>query len=140
MERLKKLSKFWLPPLAWCLVIFLFSSRPTKTVTEIYWQDFIFKKTIHLFEFGFLFILLYRALKGTVRRDLLRLASIAFLITIFYAISDEFHQTFIHGRTGTLRDIIIDSSGAGLTWLGIWQWLPKAPKRLKLWAKKLQII
>jgi len=108
-------------------------------ISEIYWPDFFFKKTIHLIEYGLLFVLLYRALKETLRRDLLRLAGIAFLIAVLYAASDEYHQTFILGRTGTLRDIIIDSSGAGLAWLGIWKWLPKAPKKLKHWAKKLQI-
>ena len=140
VRKLKKLFKFWLPPFRWALVIFLFSSRPTVIVSEIYWPDFFFKKTIHLIEFGILFVLLYRALKETVRRDLLKLASIAFFLTILYAVSDEYHQTLISGRTGTLRDIIIDGFGAGLAWLGIWKWLPKAPRRLKNWAKKLQII
>jgi len=140
MVKLKKISKFWLPPILWVLIIFLFSSRPTVVVSEIYWPDFFFKKTIHLIEYGTLFVLLYRAFKETLRGDLLRLASIAFFLTILYAASDEYHQTFILGRTGTLRDIIIDSFGAGLAWWGIWQWLPKAPKKLKHWAKKLAII
>jgi hypothetical protein len=140
VEKLKRLSKFWLPPILWAIIIFLFSSRPTRVVTEIYWQDFIFKKTVHLIEYGILFVLLYRGLRGTMKRDLLRLAIIAFFLTVLYAISDEYHQTFILGRTGTLRDIIIDSFGAGLAWWAIWKWLPKAPKKLKHWAKKLQII
>ena len=140
MEKLKRLFKFWLPPLFWVLIIFLFSSRPTVVVSEIYWPDFFFKKTIHLIEYGILFTLFYRALKGTIKKNLLRLASIAFLMTVFYAASDEYHQTLILGRTGTLRDIIIDSFGAGLAWLGIWRWLPKAPEKLKHWAKKLAII
>jgi VanZ family protein len=120
-------------------LIYFFSSRPTVVVSEIYWPDFFFKKTIHLIEYGFLFVLLYRALKGTVKRELFHLALFAFVLTVLYAASDEYHQTFITGRTGTLRDIIIDSFGAGLTWWAIWKWLPKAPKKLKLWAKKLQI-
>lgn len=33
-------------------------------------------------------------------------------ICILYAASDEFHQTFVNGRSGELRDIVIDSSGA----------------------------
>ena len=139
MEKISRLSKFWLPPILWALIIYLFSSRPTVVVSEIYWPDFIFKKTVHLIEYGFFFVLLYRALKGTVKKDLFHLAMLAFILATFYALSDEYHQTFIHGRTGTLRDIIIDSSGAGFAWWGIWKWLPKAPKRLKHWAKKLQI-
>lgn len=30
----------------------------------------------------------------------------------FYAITDEFHQTFIPGRSGEIRDVLIDSLGA----------------------------
>ena len=29
----------------------------------------------------------------------------------FYAITDEIHQTFIPGRSGEIRDVIIDSFG-----------------------------
>jgi Predicted integral membrane protein len=36
----------------------------------------------------------------------------AFLLTVLYAASDEIHQTFVDGRSGELRDVLIDSSGA----------------------------
>ena len=35
----------------------------------------------------------------------------SFIIGGFYAVTDEFHQLFIEGRSGELRDICIDSSG-----------------------------
>ena len=31
---------------------------------------------------------------------------------MFYAITDEFHQYFIPGRSAEIRDVLIDSSGA----------------------------
>lgn len=31
-----------------------------------------------------------------------------------YAITDEFHQTFITGRTGQFSDVIIDTIGASI--------------------------
>ena len=34
------------------------------------------------------------------------------LLCIIYACSDEFHQTFIQGRSGEIRDVIIDTLGA----------------------------
>ena len=34
------------------------------------------------------------------------------LISAIYALSDEYHQTFISGRSGELRDVLIDSAGA----------------------------
>jgi VanZ family protein len=37
---------------------------------------------------------------------------LSFLCTVLYAISDEIHQTFVPGRSGELRDVLIDSCGA----------------------------
>jgi len=108
-------------------------------VSEIDWWDFFFKKTIHVFEYGILFVLLYRSLKNTSRIAIKELAVWAFFLTVFYAATDEFHQTFVHGRTGTLRDILIDGFGGMTAWLLIRKYLPKAPAKLKNWAKKLQI-
>ena len=33
------------------------------------------------------------------------------MVGLVYAISDEFHQTFIPGRSGELRDVLIDTTG-----------------------------
>jgi len=140
MKRFQKLVKFWLPVFFWMGLIFFFSARPTPIVSEIDWRDFIFKKTIHLIEYGILFVLFYRALKNTSGANLKEIVIYSFILTFFYAVTDEFHQTFVHGRTGTVRDILIDFFGAGIAWGGIWRYLPKAPPKLKNLAKKLQII
>ncbi len=48
-------------------------------------------------------------------------ALLAFSIGVLYAASDEFHQTFVPGRSGEIKDVCIDSVGvvAGiiLVWL-----------------------
>ena len=36
----------------------------------------------------------------------------ALLICVLYAISDEIHQLFVPGRSGEIRDVMIDSSGS----------------------------
>lgn len=41
-------------------------------------------------------------------------AWLALLLAVLYAISDEFHQTFVPGRNGTPVDVAIDSLGASL--------------------------
>ncbi len=138
MEKIKHWSKFWLPVIFWLVIIFVFSSRSTPVVSEIDWRDFLFKKTVHFFEFGILFTLFFRALKNTTK--IVRVALLALILTVLYAASDEYHQSFIHGRTATLRDVLIDSSGALIFWLAIWKYLPKAPGKLKKWAKSLQLI
>ena len=54
-----------------------------------------------------------------------RLWLFCFLIIVVYAGLDEFHQLFIDGRSGELRDIFIDSCGG---FLGI---------QVNLWLKKI---
>ena len=36
----------------------------------------------------------------------------AFIISILYAISDEFHQYFVPERAAELKDVLVDSAGA----------------------------
>jgi VanZ family protein len=57
--------------------------------------------------------LLYRALVNTIliRRALLSAAIVLFFCGI-YAVSDEFHQSFVPSRTATARDAGIDGAGA----------------------------
>jgi len=61
-----------------------------------------------------------------------RLFLLASAICILYAISDEVHQLYVPGRSGELRDVLIDSSGAitgsGLYLLAI-QLFSKSPKK-----------
>jgi len=42
------------------------------------------------------------------------------LICIIYSITDEFHQLFVPGRSGEVRDVLIDSSGA-LVGIGLYK-------------------
>ena len=39
---------------------------------------------------------------------------IAAIFAVLYAASDEFHQLFVPGRAGSIRDVIIDGTGAVL--------------------------
>jgi VanZ family protein len=32
-------------------------------------------------------------------------------LSVAYAVSDEYHQTFVDGRTGTWEDIVVDALG-----------------------------
>jgi VanZ family protein len=46
------------------------------------------------------------------RRWRLRAAALAVLCTIAVAGLDEFHQAFVPGRTGVVRDVVLDTMGA----------------------------
>lgn len=101
----------WGPPLGWAAVIFAFSSIPTLPKAEIIWWDFVLKKTAHIIEYGIFYFLLWRAFRYEPKRWLL-----VFLICILYALSDEFHQSFVPGRTSKLTDVGFDTFGMLLSY------------------------
>ncbi len=109
--KLKKLLSLWLPPIIWMGLIFLLSSRPTIKTTQIYWQDFLVKKTAHFIEYAILSFLYIRAFLGS-SFSRKKTFILAFLISLIYAASDEYHQSFIPGREPRVRDVVIDSIGA----------------------------
>ncbi len=135
---IKKIVKFWLPVVIWAVVIFLFSARPTPRATRIFWQDFILKKSAHVFEYAVFTTLLYRALKeGGIEKKEAGISSI--ILAVLYGVSDEIHQFFTPGREPRVRDVVFDTIGAILAIYGIWRYLPKAPKKLRLWAERWQL-
>ena len=103
--------KVWAPVAAWAVIIFLFSSLSVTPTTEIYWQDFVVKKTAHVIEYGIFAVLLYRALRSEgVEKINAGLAAI--LVSVIYGASDEFHQGFTPGREPRVRDVVFDTIGA----------------------------
>jgi len=103
----------------------------TRLFGEINLYDFLIfhfylRKTGHVLGYGMLALLLlrgWRATLGSARVWLSRTALLAWVGTAFVAAMDEWHQTFIPSRTGTVRDVILDSL-AGLVFLLIaYLWL-----------------
>ena len=86
-------------------VIFFLSAQPNLR-TELGTIDLVGRKFVHAFEFGLLWFLWLRALGWRGHAPWTAAA-----IAIGYAISDEFHQTFVDGRQGSPRDVLIDSAG-----------------------------
>lgn len=77
--------------------------------------DFIIKKSAHIIEYAILTILIFRALFQTFpSSNAQKINWTSFGLSLIYAISDEYHQSFVYGRTATLRDIIIDAIGITL--------------------------
>ena len=78
-----------------------------------YWHFYI-RKSGHVVGYGTLSILLFRAWRVTlpVRANVkwtFRWANIAILGTALVASLDEWHQSFIPSRTGTVRDVLLDT-------------------------------
>ena len=124
---IRRRIKHWLPTLAWAILIFSFSSQPTLTASQVYWQDFIIKKSAHLFVYAVLAILIYRSLKLTTHYPQPHLVLLTITLTILYAVTDEFHQSFTFGREPTLRDVFIDIIGGSVgLYLSLYRQLTKA--------------
>ena len=74
------------------------------------WWDVILRKLGHVSGYALLTGLWWWALRGVAARPLL----IAVCISFAYACTDEFHQTFVSGRTGTPVDVGIDLLGMAI--------------------------
>ena len=114
---MKKLLKYWGPPLLWMMVIFFFSSRERLAVSDEYTVNFIFFKSLHVLEYAGLYFLLFRATVQENFKNQKKARLIALLIAFIYAASDELHQTFVPTREGRLRDVGIDTIGMGLMYI-----------------------
>lgn len=101
----------WLPLILWMVAIFVISDRPKGTIPDYGELDFLVKKGGHLLGYCLLAILTRRAGFTTA-------STIAFVLA--YALSDELHQRYVPGRTGSVEDILIDLLGALLGLLGLW--------------------
>lgn len=104
----------WAPPILWAAFIFFLSTYNTLPGPQIIWWDFIFKKSAHMGVYAVLYFLVYRAINFEAKT---KNAFIPMLFTIAYAFTDEYHQSFIVGRTALLSDIGYDFIGASLTML-----------------------
>ncbi len=107
-------------PVAWMGLIFLVSGIPSEQIPDAGTWDLLVKKGGHMASYALLAVLWLRALE--LRFPTGPAAQLALVITVLYAISDEYHQTFVPGRNGTAVDVLVDAAGALLgTWGYAWR-------------------
>ncbi len=107
-----------LAPLAMMAAIFYLSAQPFDG-PDLAWWEVAVRKLGHMGGYAVLTFLWWWALVGRVHRPL----ALAAVISILYACSDEYHQTFTDNRSGTAVDVGIDAVGIGLACLAIsWRW------------------
>ena len=126
----------WSLVILWMGLIFFFSHQPatesselSSGITEVivdmvhviapdndqmFNQDIInfsIRKAAH---FGVYLVLGLLVFNGLIHSSIPRSKAIilALLICVLYAISDEFHQLYVPGRSGQVSDVLLDSSGA----------------------------
>jgi VanZ family protein len=97
-------------------LIFALSAQPDLNSGLGGW-DTLLRKLAHMAEFGLLWFLWLRALRGR--------AVLAAVIAIGYAITDELHQSSVDGRVGSPVDVAIDAAGVGIA-VAVWLWVRRS--------------
>ncbi len=107
---MKRFLSLWAPVAAWAALIFTLSAIPH--LHSGFEMDFLLRKIAHVVEYAVLSALLWRALEGGRPRGVWTLFLLSFFLSVLYAASDEWHQSFVPGRGASARDVLIDAAGA----------------------------
>ena len=114
----------WIPVLLWGALIFTLSTSafsaantgkiidpllrwlvPGISAASVDVGHMLTRKAAHFTEYGILFWLL-------VRGPMKERPYLALMLCVVYALTDEGHQVFVPGRTASLYDVALDSTGA----------------------------
>jgi VanZ family protein len=105
-----RLASLLLPPLVVMAVIFFLSAQQSDAHHGL--VELLLRKLAHVTEYALLTLAWWRTLRGlSVSAENRVVIGLAVGIALVYSASDEFHQTFVHGRHGTPVDVLIDSIG-----------------------------
>ena len=91
------------------------SLRRFKTFWGLSW--FAIVKGWHATEFAILFLLIFWVFDRRSPSGFRRNFAAASTLALLFAISDEYHQTFVPGRGGNWLDVMIDGLGIALAGL-----------------------
>lgn len=86
--------------------------EPNKTILKEEILTPIIRKTAHFSIYAMLGLLMMNFMLTIENKKMYKRVIIALMFCFIYSITDEFHQTFIPGRSGEIRDVLIDTSGA----------------------------
>jgi VanZ family protein len=120
----------WWPALVWAVVISGFSTGaftaentsrviipvlhwllPHASPATLYYLHHIIRKCAHFTEYFILSLLILRGIQAGRREDHLRWALVVIIVVAAYACLDEYHQSFVPGRTPAIHDVLIDTCG-----------------------------
>jgi len=104
----------WVPALVVMGIIFWFSAQPGDEQSVFSWADKIVKKAGHMIGYALLAFWYWYALGLQNNRRWL-----VWLLAMLYAITDEYHQSFVPFRSPSVWDVLVfDNIGALLSlWL-----------------------
>lgn len=100
----------WLPAVLVMGIIFALSSLPANRIPFFGRYDVLIKKGAHALGYGLLALAYAYALPS--RLSLPFRWGLSLVMAVLFALSDEFHQSFVEGRSSSLTDVFIDGVGA----------------------------
>jgi VanZ family protein len=125
-----KWLRYWWPALVWAVVISVFSTGlfksdntgsviipvlrfflPHASAETLDFLHHIIRKCGHLTEYFILSMLILRGIRAGEKGLYLRWVLVTILIVAGYAALDEYHQSFVPGRTAAVGDVLIDTAG-----------------------------
>jgi hypothetical protein len=102
----------WVPAFLMMVIIFILSSLPGDSLPYFGFWDALVKKGAHALGYGLLGLAYFSALPR--RLSFGYRWFLALLMAVLFALSDEFHQSFVVGRGSSLGDVVVDGFGAAL--------------------------
>ena len=107
----------WLPAVVWAGFIFFVSAQPKETFERFGLTGLLLSTMGHLITYAVLMLLVSLALHYGSNIPTRYVLVTAFVMIALYGLSDEYHQSFVPGRTPTAVDWLVDLGGAALVWI-----------------------
>ena len=126
---------FGTPAIAWMGLIFYLSSLSGTEASQglesgaVSWLGDLRSYAAHIVLYAVLAALIQVALWGWSLELQLRWAIVAAVLASLFGISDEYHQSFVTGRSATLVDGLVDSIAAFASSTLVW--------RLVVWYRRV---
>lgn len=119
-------------PITWAGIIFIISAQPKEAFERLGLSGLLVSVVGHLVTYFILMTLLVLAFRFANGVPFRQACLISFVIVAVYGLSDEYHQSFVPGRTPTVADWIVDLIGAAAAWLVLVFWESRRAKRDEL--------
>ncbi|MDD5775850.1 MAG: VanZ family protein [Candidatus Omnitrophica bacterium] len=102
--------RYWFPVLFFMWYIFYVSGQTGDDIPSLFaFQDVVFHFCIYaLLGWSFARALFFEM----PRAGMLKIVCVCAVFGLLYGVSDEYHQSFVSGRSSEIFDIVIDTAGS----------------------------
>lgn len=143
-----RFARYWLPVILLIIALFSFSGdtfsdyRTSGRINRfllwlfpdikyglLVWINYFVRKAAHLVSYAVLAAMLFRAFRSdSLTRWRFAWAAYSMAITIIWAMLDEYRQSFVPSRSGSIYDSMIDTLG-GIFALAVIYWFARRSQR-----------